>query len=420
MRWLLLTLLMWPLCAQAQSRTVAPEDLSLTVEVIEGPATPYTREMVMIVIRGTYRRHVTREQLEQPDLDGFNWTQLGPDIWREERIRGRPVKVMERRMALYAERPGRLTIGAFTHHLTLTDEDDNWFAHDITSAPVTVEIAAPPVSDAEGWWFPAKRLEISDQWSNAPDRLTPGQGVLRIVRVEALGVTPEMIPPMPDLTSPSGMVFPHPEKRLVELTPYGPVSYAFWRWTIQPTNGRSAIVEPLEFSFYDTENRVMREVTISAQRVAYAESGLPPPDAPVPTARLPGWPLALLAGLVFAGGLLWVLKGRQADAVTLRRRLPWLDPQARRMLLAVRRGDTAATRRAARGLLRGSGQAGAALLHRFDADRLRPGAEPPDLRAFARSVLGLLRRQGYRPNAALSDPRPRLTLGQGPRFTRAR
>ena len=392
MRWLLFVLMLWPLGAHAQSRTVAPEDLTLTVEVLDGPATPYTREMVMIVIRGTYRRHITREQLEQPDLEGFNWTQLGPDVWREERIRGRPVKVMERRMALYAERPGTLTIGAFTHHLTLTDERDNWFAHDITSAPVTVEVAAPPVSESEGWWFPAKRLEISDQWSNAPDRLVPGEGVLRIVRVEALGVTPEMIPPMPDLTSPSGMVFAHPEKRLVELTPEGPVSYAFWRWTIQPTNGRSAIVEPLEFAFFDTENRVMRDVTISAQRVAYAEAGLPPPDAPVPTVRLPGWPVALLAGLAFVAGLGWAVQGRQADGAGLRRRLPWLDPQARQMLLAARRGDAPATRRAARGLLRDRGQAGRAVLNGFDAGRFRPGAAGPDLRAFARTVLQVLRR----------------------------
>lgn len=392
MRWLLFVLMLWPLGAHAQSRTVAPEDLTLTVEVLDGPATPYTREMVMIVIRGTYRRHITREQLEQPDLEGFNWTQLGPDVWREERIRGRPVKVMERRMALYAERPGILTIGAFTHHLTLTDERDNWFAHDITSAPVTVEVAAPPVSESEGWWFPAKRLEISDQWSNAPDRLVPGEGVLRIVRVEALGVTPEMIPPMPDLTSPSGMVFPHPEKRLVELTPEGPVSYAFWRWTIQPTNGRSAIVEPLEFAFFDTENRVMRDVTISAQRVAYAEAGLPPPDAPVPTVRLPGWPVALLAGLAFMAGLGWAVQGRQADGAGMRRRLPLLDPQARRMLLAARRGDAPATRRAARGLLRDRGQAGRAVLNGFDAGRFRPGAAGPDLRAFARTVLQVLRR----------------------------
>lgn len=392
MRWLILTLLLWPLGLYAQSRAVDPEDLHLTVEVIDGPATPHTREMVMIVIRGTYRRHITREQLEQPDLDGFNWTQLGPDVWREERVRGRPVKVMERRMALYAERPGRLTIGAFTHHLTLTDETNNWFAHDIRSEPVTVEIAPAPMTDEEGWWFPAKRLEISDQWSNAPDRLTPGEGVLRIVRVEALGVTPEMIPPMPDLHSPSGMVFPHPEKRLVELTPEGPVSYAFWRWTIQPTNGRSAIVEPLEFRFFDTENRVMREVTISAQRVAYTEAGLPPPDAPVATVRLPGWPVALLAGLVFAGGLVWMLKGRQADGEGLRRRLPWLDPRARQMILAARRGDAPATRRAARGLMRGSGEPGAAVLRRFDETAFRPRAAAPDLPAFARSVLGVLRR----------------------------
>ena len=85
--------------------------------------------MILVTIRGSYRRHITRERVEQPPLDGFSWSQLGPDRWYEERIRGRPVKMFERRMALYPERAGELTIGAFTHHLTLTDEGDEWFEH---------------------------------------------------------------------------------------------------------------------------------------------------------------------------------------------------------------------------------------------------------------------------------------------------
>ncbi|EBA06949.1 BatD family protein [Sagittula stellata] len=387
MRPLLALLLLWPLTLHAQTRAVDPDDLQLTVTVLEQADIPYAREMVMIVIRGVYKRHITLEKLEQPDLPGFNWTQLGPDTWREERIRGQKVKVLERRMALYPERAGTLTIGAFTHHLTLTDEGDDWFEHDITSAPVTIEVAPAPALPDGGWWFPARRVQVADNWSNAPDQLTAGEGVLRIVRVEAVGVTPEMVPPMPELTSPSAMIFPHPEKRLIQLSPEGPVTYVFWRWTIRPTNDRSTIVEPIGFSYFDTVSREMREVVISAQRVAYDEAALPPPPPPEDPARLPGWPMVLAALAAFGAGLAWMLKGQRADQSALLRRLPLLDPQVRALRRAARAGDAAATRRAARAILRRDGVATSHLLDGFDRARFGRQTRAVDLRAFATAVL---------------------------------
>lgn len=389
-----LVLVIWPLSLGAQTRSVDPADLSLSVSVIEQQDQPYTREMVMILIRGVYRRHITLEELHQPALEGFNWTQLGPDLWYDERENGRKVKVMERRMALYPERAGALTIGPFTHHLTLTDESDNWFDHQIQSDPVTLNIAPAPALEEGGWWFPAKQVQIADQWSNAPDQLRAGEGVLRIIRIEALGVTPEMIPPMPELKSPSAMIFAHPEKRLVELSPEGPVSYAFWRWTIRPGNDHSGIVEPLHLSFFDTRERVMRDVTISAQRVAYDMATLPPGPAPRLPVALPGWPVALLGIVVFVLALVLSLSGRQADLRRLQRRFWWLDPLARGLRRAAARGEAAATRAKALALLRRDGLAehSADVLRPLDQALFAPGALPPDLPRFARDILRVQRR----------------------------
>lgn len=396
MRWLLI-LLLWAGCAHAQTRDVHPGELSLSVSVMGTSHVPYEREMVMILIRGVYTRHITREKLEQPALEGFSWTQLGPDNWYEERQNGQKVKVLERRMALYPETAGTLTIGAFTHHLTLTDERDNWFEHEITSEPLTVEVAPAPLAPGD-WWFPALQLHVSDDWSNAPDQLKPGEGVLRVIKLEALGVTPEMIPPMPELTSPSAMIYAHPEKRLVELSPEGPLTYAFWRWTIQPTNDRSAIVEPIRFNYYDTRNRVMRAVTISAQRVAYDAQGLPPVAAPSQPARLPGAGLALLAVVAALGLTGWAVRGRQGDLAQLYRRVPLLDPLARRLRRAARADDLSGTRRAARALLMrdGTGGRAAGVLDGFDRAVFDGKRSRPDTRAFARAFLKARRTGGLK------------------------
>ena len=375
--------------ALAQTRKVDPGELTLTVTVENGNVTPYQQEMVLVTIHGIYRRHITREKLLQPDLAGFNWMQLGEDYWYESRVNGQTVKNFKRRMALYPDRTGALTIGPFIHHLTLTDEGDDWFDHDIRSEPIVIEVApAPPV---ESWWLPVRRLEISDQWSNAPDQLAEGEGVLRVIRVTAVGVSPDMIPPMPTLYSPSAMIFPHPEQRLVELSPQGPVSVAFWRWTIRPTNGTSAILEPITFDYFDTTTRQSYQVKVTAQRVAMQEKNLPdnrsvppPSEARIrPMMQAGAGVAALLAGLAM------VFLGREFDWRGLPARVPFLDPSRRALRRAARAGDLRGVRRAATELLRqdGADPARMRLMKDLDSAIFGPEKQFFDPRRFARQFL---------------------------------
>ena len=395
MRWLSLILCLVAGIAQAQTREVAPRDLSLTVTVENAGVTPYRQEMVLITIHGVYRRHVTRETLEQPDLDGFNWMQLGEDEWFDSRIAGQKVKNFRRRMALFPERDGRIEIGPFVHHLTLTDEEDDWFEHDIRSEPLTIEVA--PLPAHEGWWFPTRRLEISDTWSNAPDQLQPGDGVLRVIRLQAVGAAPEMLPPMPELTSPSAMIFPHPERRFVELSPEGPVAYAFWRWTIRPTNDTSAILEPIEFDYFDTVTRRSHHVRISPQRVAMDEGTLPVAQAEEARATPPRPVLTFGTGAAaFALGLVLLTAGRRVEAGVLRQRIPALDPLVRRMRRAARAGDLPGLRRAAAALARREGWQDGKVpeIARLDSAIFGRGGADPDPHALVRALTTRARESG--------------------------
>ena len=383
-----LLLSMHAVVGHCQSSTVLPSELEISVTVENADVVPYQGEMILITIHGIYRRHITLEKLANPSLEGFNWMQLGEDHWFDSQERGIKVKNFRRRMALFPERSGDLEIGSFVHNLTLTDEGDDWFEHQIQSKPLTIRVDPAPVSE-DDWWFPVRRLQVSDQWSNAPDQLKPGEGVLRVIRIEAIGVSPEMIPPMPELSSPSAMIFAHPEKRLVELSPIGPVAVAFWRWTIRPTNDTSAILEPIAFSFFDTQTREQHEVTISAQRVAMEASTLPPPQALPPPVTLRSGLLgvvALFAAVVAGAALLW---GRRIAGVV---RVPCLDPLHRSLRRAARAGDLKALRHWAMALLRREpGPEREALLAGLDDALFRPGGIAPEPIEFARKFLAARR-----------------------------
>jgi len=374
------------LCASgawAQTREVRPGELDLTVTVEQTTHLPHAGEMILLTIEGRYRRHITLEKLEHPALDGFGWTQLGPDSWHEERERGQPVKVFRRRMALFPEVAGELEIGPFVHRLTLTEEADKWFEYPLRSEPVRVSVLPAPVPLAE--WFPVRELRITDEWSNAPDQLAPGEGVLRVIRLEALGVLPGMVPPMPDLRSPSGGVFAHPVKHLVDLTSRGPVTITFWRWTIRPGNGVSAIVEPVTFDYFDSANQVARRVEIGAQRVAYGAVVPVAREAVVITpARLPGAVEALVALAVFVAGLTLILAGWRPGGWRWR---PG-DPLARQARRAARAGDAAGLRRALVAMIARDGPDGArqAALERLDGAVFGRAQGAPDLVALVRAA----------------------------------
>lgn len=305
--------------AHAQTTEVDPADLQISVTIETTQTAPYQNEMVLLTVHGVYKRYITLEKLEQPDLAGFNWMQLGEDHWFDSTINGIKVKNMRRRMALFPDKSGRLEIGPFVHHLTLLDEENKWFAYDIQSEPVVLEVK--PAPDTADWWFPVRGLTISDDWSNAPDQLKEGEGVLRIVRLNSLGVAPEMVPPMPELTSPSAHIFPHPVKHLVELTPDGPETVTFWRWTIKPRNPPSAILEPIELTYFDTVAREMRSVKISAQKVSMEQIDTPPPrDETIVPVQLHTGLLASTASLALLGGVVLALgRGRAFSVSGIRR-----------------------------------------------------------------------------------------------------
>ena len=86
-------------------------DLSLTVTAeVPGGATPYPREMVLLRIRGTYRAPIALEDLRQPSLPHFGWTQLGRDHWSRVTIQGQEARGFERTVAVFPQGPGRFVI----------------------------------------------------------------------------------------------------------------------------------------------------------------------------------------------------------------------------------------------------------------------------------------------------------------------
>ncbi|MBC6718332.1 BatD family protein [Aurantimonas sp. DM33-3] len=394
------------LFAAAGPAEAAPEisarDARLAVVVDAMPADPYEDEMVLVTIRGLYDVTIALETLVQPDLRNFSWMQLGRDSWTTQRIDGRQLTVFERRLAIFPERGGDLTVGAFTHRLTLVANNGERFVHNVVSEPVTIAAVTRPATEG-GWWLPARSLSYSDEWDMDPAMLANGETATRKVTIVAEGVPPGSLPPPPRMIAPWLISFIAPERRSVELTENGPVSTVVWQWRMRPVSSQPGRLGAFHIPWFDTTTREMRDAVLKSQRIAFAAIAEEPEAS--------GWSgliarnAPLLAGL---GScflvLLLALPGRRLVSPAeiggrLRRFLP--DRNAVALRRAAARNDAKAARTAAAGLSGSRGELPAAArtaFARLDRHLYGPQPSPPlDLKGFARQIFlaqRLRRRRG--------------------------
>ncbi|CAO4138313.1 hypothetical protein LPLAFNJD_LOCUS145 [Methylorubrum aminovorans] len=402
------------------ARAIEPGDLTLTVTPdLPGGAQPYAREMVLLRLRGVYRTQILLEEMRQPALVNFSWTQLGRDHWGRTRLPdGQMALEFERTIAVFPQHTGTFTIDPFIHRLTINDGGERKQI-DVRSEPVPFPVAAWTGAgggpDApEPWWLPARDVSITDSWDPDPETLNKGDTARRIVTLEAQGMLAEGLPPRPVMRTRGIITFAGPVKRETLITPSGPVARATYQWDIKKGVSEVIPLDAIKIPWFDTLTRTQREAEIPARQIG---GGLADREEDLKPAAPASWP-ALAAAALAAFGLGLALIGFRTGSAHLR-----LDRgQARRLRLAAAAGDAAAFR-AALGRA-AQAQPDLAALWRSEPDLAR------DLAALDRTVFGqtaeseapldlpdlarrLARPRRLGPSAALA-PEPRLAPLDGP------
>lgn len=73
----------------------------------------------------------------------------------------------------------------------------------VHSAPLKVEVLARP-GDAQGWFLPARRVTLADDWSPELAKAKVGETLTRTLTLEAVGASPNQLPPL-DLPDVAGV-----------------------------------------------------------------------------------------------------------------------------------------------------------------------------------------------------------------------
>ncbi len=366
---LLLLLIAAPAAAQDRLRIELPE------------VHPVVGEMIRLTVRGEYTGFVALEEMTFPDSPAYDWMQLLPDDWRQERVNGLPRQVFERQIALIPRQPGNLVIGPVTHHLTKADGAARSVA-DVTAPAVSVAVAPYP---APGLPLAARNLKITDELSDDPARIRDNQTIRRRITITAEDTMAHLLPTRPDLREAWLISFTAPEIRETRLTERGPLAFVQWEWSLRPITGEQGTLPPIRISWFDLAKRELRGAITQPIIFGYGYVGANVGGG----ARLTGpWlgGAAALAGLAVA--LAWALRGQGLRAPDWRRWLP--NPHAAALRQAAAAGDLLALRHAARAYADHARRAGRPVdptaLERLDRAIFSPEAGGFDTAAFLRQI----------------------------------
>lgn len=162
-------------------------------------AETYVQAQILYRIK-VYRAVATRQPaLREPTISGAEvLVELAGDERSYESIlNGKAYNVVERVIALYPQESGEISIsparfearvlrnGRITGRKVFQSD-----SHTVSVLP----IPAPPAEYPNAVWLPARDVQLSEEWSREPDRISAGEPVTRRVTVSALGQIETQIP----------------------------------------------------------------------------------------------------------------------------------------------------------------------------------------------------------------------------------
>jgi len=199
--------------------TVAPQRAALPgkSDIFVATEVDYSESFVQAQVLyrvKVYRSVATRQpRLFEPDISGVDVLVeiAGDERNYESLIDGKSYNVVERVYALFPQASGEISIAPARFEARVLRDGRITGRKVFQSEAVTVQvkpIPPPPPDHPDAAWFPAKSVELSEEWSREPESLPAGEPITRHVTVTAVGQLSTQIPVMEAAETDSVKVYP--------------------------------------------------------------------------------------------------------------------------------------------------------------------------------------------------------------------
>lgn len=281
------------------ARSDAPD---LFVESSVDDSSPYVQGEIRYSVKVYDGIGIRGGELTPPRVENARVAAIGEGRTYQERVNGRLYQVHEREYAVTPQSSGALTIAPITLQARVDDPDgrrrspfddffggrdpfgrafgqagfgtslfDDFFDRGrpvrVRSNPVRIDVQARPDGAAEGWFLPAKHVELRESFEPAIRELRVGEAVQRTVTLHALGASAEQLPAF-EIPSARGIrQYDEGSRDGTVPTDDGTVSVREQTVAIVPSVAGALEFPAVEVEWWDVENEERRIASLPARTV---------------------------------------------------------------------------------------------------------------------------------------------------------
>ncbi len=266
----------------------ANKDLFLEVEAT--PENPYIHSQVLLTVKLFIALPLSQGALSEPSLDDVVIERLGEDNQYTTTRGSRQYRVIERRYALFPEKPGVMTVPSLRFEGTLGSRDSFFDPFSrrgptkrIQSPPQTLTVRPEP-ENAPQPWLAAKKLQSSLEWSEPLDKIQAGTPVTATIRLKAQNCLAKFLPE-PQLQSDDSLRTYSDQPQWEDTTDsQGLTGTVEKKITFIAPEAGTFVIAPWTITYWNTEKDEPDTVTIDGANlhvlpVPGTEEASPPPLA---------------------------------------------------------------------------------------------------------------------------------------------
>ena len=155
----------------------------------------------------------------------------------------------------------------------------------IIGEDIELNVQPIPKSYSNSWWFPAKNVSLSQQWSTDLKQAKVGEPITRTIVMMVQGVRAENMPEIPALNIKNAKVYPDKVERESSFNGKDVIGKTVNKMLIIPSQAGEMIIPETKITWWDVEKNKQREAILPAQKIIVQATGSSAVSAPAKTQK---------------------------------------------------------------------------------------------------------------------------------------
>ncbi|XKH00476.1 BatD family protein [Marinobacter nauticus] len=237
------------------------------LELSADKAEVYVQEQLILSVRLYFSGALVQGDLSEPSHPDAIIERLGSQRESVQFRDGIRYQVIERRYAIFPQRPGTLALPAIRFEGHVRDSErrlravqDNELLYDVPVKPI------PETYPADTPWLPARSLSLTSDGLPGSEELEAGQNLTRQLTLQASGLPAEALPPFPQSGSVAIRQYPDQPERHTQTSGDGLQGILQQSFALVPVQAGEATLPQLTVPWWNTETDQLERATLPARR----------------------------------------------------------------------------------------------------------------------------------------------------------